>query len=234
MSRVLFVSTALWVVVASHAMVAQAPKTVWDGAYTGEQATRGRSLYAADCASCHGSSLEGGEGTALAGKAFWDKWRERSVGDLLSYVSANMPLMAPGSLSPATAADIVAHILKSNDLPTGAQELSSSSGAGVQIVARDGSSELSASTLARVVGCLTGTDANSWRLVKASRPERSPAKTPAAEVPLGDREFALKFVLQSLKSMVGQKVAVTGLLIGDGGADGVNVSSVQSVASACN
>jgi hypothetical protein len=209
-----------------------AAKSVWDGVYTGEQATRGRTLYAADCGSCHGPALEGGEGKALAGKPFWDKWRDRSLGDLLSYVSANMPLHAPASLSASTYADIVAHILKTNDLPAGSRELTSASGA-VRIVAKDGSTELPASTLARVVGCLTGTDANTWRVVKASKPERSPTQTSAADVPSSDREYSLKFVLQSLKSMVGQKVAVTGLLIGDGGADGINVSAVQPAGS-CN
>jgi len=202
--------------------------------FTTAQADRGRPQYAAQCGSCHGQALEGGEGTALVGKPFWDKWRERSLGDLVTYVSKNMPLLAPGSLSPGAYDDIVAHILKANELPTGAQELTPTSVAGIRIVAKDGSTELAASTLARVVGCLTGTDANTWRVVKASRPERSPSQTPAADVAPGDREFALKFVLQSLKSMVGHKVAVTGLLLGDGGVDGLNVSSVQSVAPACN
>jgi hypothetical protein len=34
--------------------------------------------------------------------------------------------------------------------------------------------------------------------------------------------------------MVGHKVAVTGLLLGDGGVDGLNVNSVDSVADTCN
>jgi hypothetical protein len=34
--------------------------------------------------------------------------------------------------------------------------------------------------------------------------------------------------------MVGHKVAVTGLLLGDGGVDGLNVNTVESVADSCS
>jgi hypothetical protein len=167
---------------------------------------------------------------------FWDKWREQSVADLLTYVSKNMPLHAPGTLSPSAYADIVAHILKSNELPPGAQELSETSSAGIQIVSKEGSGELPASTLARIVGCLAPrAGAGDWRVVKATRPERTSASAQAAtDVPLGTREYALKFVLTPLTSLIGHRVVVTGLLIGEGGKDGVNVSTVRSVAATCD
>lgn len=215
---------------------AAAPKTVWDGAYTQDQADRGRSAYAGQCASCHGPALEGGEGAALVGKPFWDKWREQSVGDLLAYVSKNMPLHTPGTLSPTTYGDIVAHVLKANDLPIGPQELTPETSASIRIVAKDGSGELPASTLARIVGCLAPRAADgTWHVTRATVPERANAATMApAEASLGNREFVLKFVLTPLTSMVGQRVVVTGLLLGEGGVDGVNVSTVKSVAPACN
>jgi hypothetical protein len=50
----------------------------------------------------------------------------------------------------------------------------------------------------------------------------------------GDRQYALKFVLQPLAPLVGQQVAVVGILLGDGGADGINVSTVTAVASRCD
>jgi hypothetical protein len=216
-------------------------RSVWDGAFTTAQADRGRTLFNANCAECHGVNLEGGEGKPLSGDTFWNDWREQTVNDLLAYVSKNMPFSEDGSLAgtlpPSTYVDIVAHILRVNQLPAGAQELTQASSAGVKIIAREGSGELPTSTLARVVGCLAPRAADgSWRVVKATRPERATAGTPkpAADGPLGDREYALKFVLRPLAIMVGHRVAVTGLLIGEGGVDGLNVNTVESLASACN
>ena len=237
MKRTLLAGFSAWIAATSFTVAqAPAPKTVWDGAYTQEQADRGRSAYAGQCATCHGATLEGGEGAALVGKAFWDKWREQSVGDLLAYVSKNMPLHAPGTLSPTTYGDIVSHILKANDLPIGPEELTPTTSAAVRIVAKDGPGELAASTLARIVGCLAprATD-GTWHVTRATVPERATnATTAPGDVPLGTREFTLKFVLTPLTSMVGQRVMVTGLLLGDGGVEGINVSTVKSVAPMCN
>ena len=230
----LLAATVCWLVsLASVRAQAPAVTTVWDGAYTTTQADRGRTLYGSYCGGCHGASLEGREGKALAGTAFWNQWREQSVGDLLAYVSKNMPQgAAVGTLSPATYTDIVAHILRANDLPPGQTELTAASGASIRIVAKDGSGELPASALARVVGCLAPRAADgSWHVVKATAPERVTSTDVAAPpgAPLGAREYTLKFVLRSLTGMVGQRVSVTGLLIGEGGADGINVSAVTAI-----
>jgi S-disulfanyl-L-cysteine oxidoreductase SoxD len=218
-----------------------ASRTVWDGAFTTAQADRGRVQFAAHCAACHGSDLQGGQGKALTEKQFWADWGDRTVGDLVAYVSKNMPSSDDGTLAgtlpSSTYVDIVAHILRTNGFPAGPQELTPDSGTGVRIVNKDGPSELPASTVARLVGCLgpKGADGN-WRVTKASRPERAtpPPATAARDVPAGDREYALKFVLRNLTTMVGHKVAVTGLLLGDGGVDGLNVNTVESVADTCN
>lgn len=235
---------ALLIAAALHAatvisVVAQGPtRTVWDGVFTAEQADRGRASYAASCARCHGGSLEGGMGASLVGPAFWNKWREQSVADLLGYVSKNMPMGVQATvLSPPVYADIVAYVLRSNDLPPGA-ELTTTSGTDVRIVPKDGGNgELPGSTLARVIGCLAqpGTD-GSWRVISASRPERVKSITGAvpAGASGGDRQYRLKFVLQPLAPLAGQKVAVVGLLLGDGGADGINVSTVTSVGQTCD
>jgi len=222
-------------------LAAQSPptRTVWDGAYAAEQAERGKSAYAASCARCHGGSLEGGMGRSLVGTSFWNKWREQSVGDLLDYVSKNMPMgqTSTTTLSAPVYADIVSFLLKSNDLPAGVAELTAASGADMHIVPREGSTgELPATTLARVVGCLAPQQADKgWRIVSASRPER--VKTiDGGAAPTGqggDRQYVLKFVLQPLAPLVGQKVAVVGILLGDGGVDGLNVSTVTSVAPTC-
>ena len=216
-------------------------RTVWDGVFTTDQANRGRTFFSASCAECHGGNLQGGEGKPLSGDQFWNDWRESTVGELLAYVSKNMPYSEDGSLagtlSPSTYADIVAHMLERNGLPAGTQELTQDSSVGVQIIKKGGPGELPASTLARVVGCLAPRGADgSWRLVKATRPERASSNPTSAEssAPLGDREYQLKFVLTPLDKLVGHRVSVTGLLLGDGGVDGLNVNAVKSVADSCN
>ena len=43
----------------------------------------------------------------------------------------------------------------------------------------------------------------------------------------------LKFVLTRLDAYVGQRMSASGLLIGAGGADGLNVTTVNRVADTC-
>jgi S-disulfanyl-L-cysteine oxidoreductase SoxD len=237
--RTLVITAALYVVTVI-AVSAQAPaRTVWDGVFTAEQVERGKAQYAVVCARCHGDSLEGGMGASLIGTSFWNEWREQSVADMVDYVAKNMPMGRQAEpLSAVESADLVAFVLKSNDLPTGTTALTLASGTGVRIVAKDGGTgELPPTTLARVVGCLAPQAADrSWHLTKASRPER--VKAIDGPVPAGsvnaNRQYALKFVLQSLTPLVGRQVAVVGLLMGEGGADGINVSTVTPVAGTCD
>src|SRR6187549_1799797 len=113
--RVLLAAAAVYAATLAS-LAAQAPpaRTVWDGVFSADQAERGRNQYAISCARCHGGSLEGGMGRSLVGTSFWNKWREQSVGDLLDYVSKNMPMgqTSTATLSPPVYADIVAFLLK--------------------------------------------------------------------------------------------------------------------------
>jgi hypothetical protein len=54
-----------------------------------------------------------------------------------------------------------------------------------------------------------------------------------ATVALGTKTTALKFVLTRLDTHVGKRVSVTGLLLGKGGVDGINVSTVNRVGESC-
>ena len=50
-------------------------RSVWDGVYTANQAKRGGGFYNADCASCNGKRLTGGEiAPPLAGGEFMENW----------------------------------------------------------------------------------------------------------------------------------------------------------------
>jgi hypothetical protein len=131
--------------------------------------------------------------------------------------------------------DIVAHILSSNGFPAGNAELTDTSGEGVTIVRREGPTELANGTLAKVVGCLERAG-NTFRVTKGTRPMRDSGRGNAAvdrEAALGDRTFELKFLLVQPTRLVGHRVAVTGTLMGEGGADGINTTLVSSLATTC-
>jgi len=101
-----------------------AAKSVNDGVFTDMQARRGDVLYKENCATCHGDNLEGsGPMPALAGKDFLASWQGKTVGDLFDKTSTTMPATAPGSLTPAQAADIVSYMLASSRYKSGSAEL---------------------------------------------------------------------------------------------------------------
>ena len=208
-------------------------RNVWDGVYTEAQAARGATAFGQNCAGCHALATEGK--SPLAGEPFWKSFAQKTVGDLLDYVSTNMPNGTPGSLNESTYRDIVAVILKSNDFPAGTTELARNTIAGAQIIPKDGRTELPADALARVVGCLNRRGAD-WVVTNATTPERAERLSPPGEEaarPLGERTMTLKFVVTRLDSLAGSRVAVSGLLIGADGVDGLNVTAVNRVAEKC-
>jgi mono/diheme cytochrome c family protein len=246
MSRSVVAGVALVVWAQMVIICAQAPggtserasHTVWDGIYTDAQAQRGRGFYAEHCASCHGASLEGAEHRALKGDRFWATWQDTTVDRLLNHVSLNMPHSEDGSLKGTLGArvyaDIVAHILNANQFPAGSTELTEASAAGVRIIRKDGSGELPAGSLAHVVGCLEKGTGRNWKLVKGSRPARVlDGQAVDRSAPLGDREYALMFVLTPLDKFVGHRMSVRASLMGEGGAQGLNVTTIESVSPTC-
>jgi hypothetical protein len=50
---------------------------------------------------------------------------------------------------------------------------------------------------------------------------------------MGTRTYQLKFLLTPLDKYVGHRLRVRGLLMGEGGKDGINVSLTESVADSC-
>ncbi len=124
---------------------AQPTRTVQDGVFTDAQATRGQALYAQRCAGCHGPALAGASAPALTGDMFTNKVRMEPLSALFIQIRYAMPPVpvAPAPAGPAAAgpapagrgdaavapasvqltneqaADLVAHLLKSNGFPAG-------------------------------------------------------------------------------------------------------------------
>ncbi len=120
-------ATALTVSIAAAA--AQTPpvaaaRSAWDGVFSTEQAERGRTLYNAQCARCHGETLGGGENSpALVDDVFFAFWGGKTVGDLVEYTRTTMPSDGPGKISRKRCIDIAAYLLSTNGFPAGEQEL---------------------------------------------------------------------------------------------------------------
>jgi mono/diheme cytochrome c family protein len=118
--RALRSSTGVAVFVfASVAVALAAPRSVWSGVYTSEQATTGEKIYYARCASCHGDELGGIErAPALAGAQFVEAWHGKSLRRLLDRID-EMPPTEPKSLSPADSVAVLAFLLRSSEMPSG-------------------------------------------------------------------------------------------------------------------
>ena len=78
------------------------PRSIWDGVYSNEQASRGKNAYLAKCADCHGKSLVGIDDAApLIDEDFLKKWNGKSVGRLIDVTRRTMPTESPGTLRSA-------------------------------------------------------------------------------------------------------------------------------------
>jgi mono/diheme cytochrome c family protein len=103
---------------------AQQPASVWDGVYTREQSDRGKAMYNKQCASCHGSTLDGsGAAPPLAGADFQGNWNGQTTDDLFEKIQTSMPADEPGRLSRGQNAEILAFLFASNGFPAGSSEL---------------------------------------------------------------------------------------------------------------
>jgi len=102
---------------------AQAGKTVLDGVYTGEQATRGQAIYKDRCSPCHGATLGGDLAPPLAGDDFIADWDKQPLSDLVIKIQNTMPANDPGKLTRQQTADIVAYLLQVGKFPAGRADL---------------------------------------------------------------------------------------------------------------
>ncbi len=108
------------------AAAARQMRTTWTGVYSRAQAMRAEPVYEEQCGSCHGSDLRGGGfAPALVGSTFAGNWNGATLEGLLDRIRTTMPLAAPGSLSRAQCADILAFILSKGGFPAGEMELAS-------------------------------------------------------------------------------------------------------------
>ena len=99
-------------------------RSIADGVYAAPQAERGRQIYQAQCAECHGNAMEGTTGPPLVGPGFLSNWSARPLANLADKIQKTMPFNLPGSLSQQQSTDLAAYILRAGKFPAGQAELS--------------------------------------------------------------------------------------------------------------
>jgi mono/diheme cytochrome c family protein len=119
------VTLLAYALVGSFALAVQAgqSRTVKEGVYTNEQATRGQATYKDRCAPCHGETMGGSLAPPLTGGDFIGVWGAQPLSDLVNKIKNTMPATDPGQLTRPQVADIVAYILQANKFPAGRAEL---------------------------------------------------------------------------------------------------------------
>ena len=103
-----------------------AKRSIKDGVYTEVQANRGEREYGRTCEHCHGAGLEGDaakEIPPLVSDPFMRNWNGKSLKELFDLLSRSMPADNRGSLSARTYTDLIAYLLRTNDVPAGTSAL---------------------------------------------------------------------------------------------------------------
>lgn len=213
---------------------APAARTVQDGVYTEAQAARGQAAYESACSGCHqdGPTMAAG----LVGG-----WNGAALADLFSQLTSSMPLDNPGGLDNQTYIDIVAYLLQAYELPAGTAALDIETARSVRIVAQASHGPAPDAAPVRVVGCLAQSADAAWLLARASEPvaaadaEPSTGGTPDGPEPaaLGTATLGLVNLNPAPDPYKGHKIEARGFLIRDPGGDRINVTSVRTLAAAC-
>jgi mono/diheme cytochrome c family protein len=117
MNRFRFLTFAA-IVVWGSALVSLSAQGGAAAAAGGDQQARGKMLYMDKCSSCHMENLKGTTETPpLTGDMFWMNWETYSANNLVEQVRTTMPEDNPGSLMRQEYVDIIAYILKTNEVP---------------------------------------------------------------------------------------------------------------------
>jgi mono/diheme cytochrome c family protein len=222
-------------------------RTVLDGAFTVSQAERGQAEYNRYCAGCHGTALDGGGAAPqLHNAPFLSNWREDYVSSLYQQIHDRMPpSRAAQGIKDEQYIDIVAYILLMNGFPAGASELTRASLDSTFLVGLDGPKPMPPSATVRVVGCVVQSGSD-WTLASATPPTRvrDGAETDQTELDRskqaqpGTNTFRLTNLDEDhsateLKTFVGKKAQVKGVLNVAGGGPRIYVLNFQLLGLDC-
>jgi mono/diheme cytochrome c family protein len=117
--RLALIAGACWSGVA-QGQTAPPERTLWDSAYTAQQAARGDTVFHASCAACHATSQ-------FTGRDFLAAWDGGTVQQLVRLIGNQMPYDNPGSLPRDQYLSVVAYLFRLNGFPAGIRPLPSDS-----------------------------------------------------------------------------------------------------------
>ena len=117
MKKTVAILIVVWVLLAvlgTRSLGAQATRPVNEGVYTADQAKTRRSDLQGDSAPRATATISKARVRCRRwrGKDFLTNWQGKTVGDLYEKTQTTMPATAPGTLTPAQAADILAFLLE--------------------------------------------------------------------------------------------------------------------------
>lgn len=224
-------------------MTAQTRATVWDGVFTAEQVVRGRTIFAAACAECHGADLSAPTRPPLKGEVFLNHWMEGGLDALFTRVKS-MPNRA--NLDDHAHADVLAFLLDANGFPAGSQELKAAATPGIQVEGKNGPAPVPNFALVDVVACFAHGPQDTWMLTHGSEPARTrnPVQPTGLEIAaaraksLGNQTFRLLDVEYfstafQPESHAGHKVNVKGFLIRTETEVRINVTWIEMLGADC-
>ena len=246
-----FILCLLWLFPFSGFAQSTKKTSVWDGAYTVDQAERGQKAYTANCGGCHQADLGGkGEVPMLKGDNFMERWHDYSVKPLFEMIRTEMPPLrfrTPDTkpLPDNMYVDIISYIFKTNSFPSGKTELTVENLDKVQILGRNGIQPPPQYALVLSVGCLAYKPV-SWMLMRATDPIRAtmPDTSTSDEVAaaktrilgLGDYRLADFGYLGrgfSPDALEGHRILVKGYIIRQREFERISVTSVTDVGEDC-
>jgi len=102
-------------------------RSVRSGVYTAAQAGRGERTYEEKCLNCHATEQ-------FVGPAYMNSWTSQPALAWFQAIRSTMPQDNPGSLRRQEYADLLAYLLKLNDMPAGDEELKGTDAALTQIL----------------------------------------------------------------------------------------------------
>ena len=137
---------------------------------------RGRDIYRAQCAECHGNAMEGTIGPPLSGSDFLAGWSGRPVADFVDKIQKTMPFNQTSSLSREESTDVATYIIEGNKLPAGLSTFPQARAA----AARGGRAQAPEGNLAELMRAIAFPNANVIFNLQLKDPSTQRKKQPAA------------------------------------------------------
>jgi hypothetical protein len=204
----------------------------------GAASTRSNRLLAepqasrSNCARCH-SVDPNDKSRSLAGKVFWQSFRESTVDRLLDYVSRNMRNGGVAHWKRVPTRSWWRLFLAGTIFLWAPTELTKESATGAQLIAKDGPGELPHSGPCHRLSRSQKKVAGGYSTPRRLRNARNRNREPMMLSPLGTSSYPLTFLITPLDPCAGHRSRVRGLLMGEVAATGIKASTTESLSKTC-